>query len=279
MIELQFSKQIGALNLNTDLNLKTRQIYGVYGPSGSGKTTLFRILAGLAKVDHGRAQLDQTILFDTKQDLFMKPQHRSIGMVFQQHALFPHWTIQQNLKYAQLKPDNDKLVQQLINSLQLEPFLERRPQQLSGGQTQKVALAMTMLRQPKLILLDEPFSALDDEQRDLLKNVLIDLFEEYDMTMFIIAHQIGDLIQLADQIINIDEGIVYPPQSPYAYVHETTKQNPRLKARIIKILPNHLIILVGNNTITISRPKNEIFFRGKEIVIALKNGFFDITAY
>ena len=279
MIELRFSKEIGALNLNIDLNLKTRQIYGIYGPSGSGKTTLFRILAGLTEVDHGHAQLDQTILFNTEQDLFVKPQHRPVGMVFQQHALFPHWTIQENLKYAQLNPDNNKLVQQLISSLQLEPFLKRRPQQLSGGQTQKVALAMTMLRQPKLILLDEPFSALDDKQRDLLKNVLIDLFEEYEMTMFIIAHQIGDLIQLADQIININNGLVHQPQSPLTYAHEATKQSPRLKARIIKVLPNHLIILVGNNTLTIHRPKNEIFFRGKEIVIALKNGFFDIAAY
>ena len=183
-----------------NLEIKTGSLIALLGPSGSGKSTLLKLVAGLEYQDSGR------IWLTGKDTNFLSIQERRIGFVFQNYALFKHLTVFENISYGLEIQRTNKTqianrVQELLQLIQLEDFADRYPAQLSGGQKQRVALARALAVEPKVLLLDEPFGALDFQVRKDLRSWLKKLHEEVSMTTLFVTHDQQEAMELAHEII------------------------------------------------------------------------------
>ena len=193
-----------------------RELAVLFGPSGAGKSLMLRMIAGLEVPDHGRVVAGGHVLLDTAADVILPPQRRSVGFVFQDLALFPHMTVQENVRYgghglscAERRARADEL----IRRFGLGQFGSRLPGALSGGQRQRVAFARALLRRPSLLLLDEPFSALDWPLRLELGTLLRDLQREERIPLVLVTHDSTEAGRLADRIIVCDHGRIADPAS------------------------------------------------------------------
>ena len=201
-----------ALN-QVNLEIKNGSLIALLGPSGSGKSTLLRILAGLENPDEGRIWLDG-------QDTTQVPlQKREIGFVFQNYALFPHLTVSENIAFGldiRSISSNRKLqrVQELLQLMQLEKFADRYPHQLSGGQRQRVALARALAVEPKVLLLDEPFAALDAKIRKQLRQWLRTLHQHISVTTVFVTHDHIEAFELAHEIVVLENGNIIQIGTP-----------------------------------------------------------------
>ena len=201
------SKSFGKFRVldRVNLEIKTGSLVGLVGPSGSGKSTLLRVLAGLEKPDSGR------IWFEGQDSTNLELQKREIGFVFQNYALFPHLTVSENISFGlnirDIEPDfKNRRIQELLKLIQLEKFAERYPNQLSGGQRQRVALARALAVEPKILLLDEPFAALDAKIRKQLRYWLRDLHTEISVTTVFVTHDHQEALELAHEIAVLENG-------------------------------------------------------------------------
>ncbi len=186
---------------NIDLEFKKGEIIAIIGESGSGKSTLLKILAGFEDFDSGEFIINDKVIFN--KDTFTKIEKRNIGLLFQEFSLFPNLTILENIKIAKRDlSDEDNL---LINR-ELSEFLTRYPHQLSGGQQQRVALIRTILLYPQLILLDEPFSSLDENSRNNLRIEFRKILKAREITTILVTHDINDAIDFADRIVIMKDG-------------------------------------------------------------------------
>ncbi|GAB3255298.1 hypothetical protein GCM10027347_16270 [Larkinella harenae] len=190
--------------LDVELAVQTGRLLGLYGPSGSGKTTLLRILAGLTLPEQGVIRLGEQIWLDTERHINLPVQQRVVGMVFQDAALFPNMTVRQNIQYAAEK--RDTIVDELLELVGLTKLADRHPATLSGGQRQRVALIRALARRPHLLLLDEPFSALDPETRAQLLTELVRLHQRFGTTTVLVSHQQEDIQRVADELLEIRQG-------------------------------------------------------------------------
>ena len=168
----------------------------ISGPSGSGKTTFLKIIAGFTKPDKGRIVVDGVPWLDTGAHIFVPPEKRLAGFVFQGYALFPNMTVQQHLEYA---TDDKAWISRLLKLGKLEAFTGQRPAWLSGGQQQRLAILRALATKPKLLLMDEPFSALDQPMRAELIAELKLLFKELGATVLIVSHYPQELEGLSGQ--------------------------------------------------------------------------------
>jgi len=183
-----------------NLEVKTGKLIAILGPSGSGKSTLLKLIAGIDIPDSGR------IWLSGKDSKFLSIQERQIGFVFQNYALFNHFTVFQNIAYGlQLRNiKNQKInsrVNELLKLIELKNFSNHYPYQLSGGQKQRVALARALAIEPKVLLLDEPFGALDIQVRTNLRNWLKKLHEEVSVTTLLVTHDQQEAMELANEIV------------------------------------------------------------------------------
>jgi len=177
------------------------EILVLFGPSGSGKTTILNMIAGFLKPDEGEIILDNTHLFKTKRTN-LPVQKRMIGYVVQDYALFPHLTVRANISYG-LKEKNmlsDEKINSLINVTKITPLLNKYPWQLSGGEKQRVALVRALIRKPKILLLDEPFSSLDQELKEELYPELLMIKKEWEIPMILVTHDQKEAEYLGDKI-------------------------------------------------------------------------------
>lgn len=196
-----------------NLEIKNGSFVALLGPSGSGKSTLLRIMAGLESADSGR------IWVNGQDASFMKPQQREIGFVFQNYALFPHLTVEENISFGlDIRKIDHSLkkqrVQELLQLVQLEKFAERYPSQLSGGQKQRVALARALAIEPKVLLLDEPFAALDAKIRKQLRYWLRTLHTHLSLTTVFVTHDHQEALELAHEIVVLDNGTIVQIGNP-----------------------------------------------------------------
>jgi molybdate transport system ATP-binding protein len=186
----------------------------VYGPSGAGKTTLLRLLAGLLRPDTGFIEVEGETWLDTARRFELPTRRRSIGFVFQDFALFPHLTVRQQLEYALQDRGNKAIVSELLTLMELEELQHLRPALLSGGQQQRVALARAIARRPRLLLLDEPLSALDDDMRNKLQDYILMAHHHYGLTTLLVSHHLPEVLRLADEAVLLEEGKIIGQGAP-----------------------------------------------------------------
>ena len=184
-------------------------VTAVVGPSGSGKTTILSLIAGVLRPDFGRISLGDTMLVDTARGVFLPPQRRQIGVVFQDRLLFPHLTVRRNLEFG-LRRSEVRAVDfaHLVEVLELGELLDRYPQTLSGGQKQRVALGRAILRGPRLLLLDEPLTALEDELKDRILAYIKRVLAEYCLPTLLVSHDQADVAYLTSDLVVLRAGRV-----------------------------------------------------------------------
>jgi molybdate transport system ATP-binding protein len=195
----------GDFSLDVELEVKGSEFLLIFGPSGSGKTTLLRIIAGLERPDEGYVEVDGEVCFDSKRGICLPPQKRNVGFVFQDYALFPNMSVWENVAYGMKKRDPQK-VYELLNLAKMEALRDKKPATLSGGQKQRVALLRAIAREPKLLLLDEPLSALDQETAMALRDEIKSFQRRYQIPALMVSHNIEDVLRLADRVLRIENG-------------------------------------------------------------------------
>ena len=214
MIKIQIQKELhgshGLMELDVDLDIQDGEFVALSGESGSGKTTLLRILAGLESAD-GTIEVDGKVWQNTDENINLKTQKRKIGFVFQDYALFENMTVEQNLLYV--KRDK-KLANKLLEITELSALKKRLPSTLSGGQKQRVSLCRAMMQKPKLLLMDEPLSALDVNMRLKLQGEILELHKEFSTTTIMVSHEPSEMYRLASRVILLELGHVLNDGSP-----------------------------------------------------------------
>jgi molybdate transport system ATP-binding protein len=253
----------------------------LFGPSGCGKTTILRCLAGLERPDHGLVLFGDEPWFKPDQGINLSPQRRGIGFLFQDYALFPHRTVSGNVGYA-LAGDVERghRVAELLAAFGLDGLDDRYPHQLSGGQQQRVALARALARRPRLLLLDEPFSALDGPTRDDLRPALRRLLAGFGVPVVLVTHDRTEAMSLADHLVVMDRGRSIQ-QGPVDEVF--TRPADLAAARIVgteTVQPGHVIAVVDGlatvevggaqlAAVTATDPGREVFvcIRGEDVAL------------
>ncbi|RSD28988.1 sulfate/molybdate ABC transporter ATP-binding protein [Mesobacillus subterraneus] len=209
MLTVDISKTLKHFKLNASFEA-SKGITGIIGPSGCGKSVTLQCLSGLLTPDHGKILLNGKPLFQPDQRINLKAKDRKIGYVFQNYALFPHMTVEQNIEFGLkglLTAEKKQKVSSMIEKVQLSGYEKHYPAQLSGGQQQRVALARTLVTEPDLLLLDEPFSALDHHVKHLLEQELMKILKEnYEGIVLLVTHNMEEAYRLCDQIILYDQG-------------------------------------------------------------------------
>ena len=219
MIHININKKLhgshGEINLNINLNIKEGSFLALSGKSGSGKTTLLRVLAGLEDAS-GEIKVDDEIWLSKRQ--LLAPQKRGIGFVFQEYALFENMSVEQNLLFVQ----KDKaLAQKLLEMTELTSLANRMPSSLSGGQKQRVSLCRAMMNQPKLLLMDEPLSALDPLMRNKLQEEILSLHKEFNTTTIMVSHDPSEIYKLASRVVVVEQGKIIQDGSPMEVLLQT----------------------------------------------------------
>lgn len=203
-------KRLGDFVLNTEFESDSRSL-GLYGPSGSGKSTLFGLLSGMLQPDRGVIRLGRQLLFNSVKRTCLPPRDRRIGLVFQHGLLFPHLDVRENLHFGYKRlPRAERHIDpgKVIDVLQLGALLDRRASQLSGGERQRVALGRALLCSPKLLLLDEPLSALDDRLKGQIIPFLQVVQQEFATPYLLISHSLEEMRLLTDEVMLIEQGVL-----------------------------------------------------------------------
>ena len=208
---------------NMNLSIEKGEFIVFLGPSGCGKTTLLRILIGLEQQTKGQ------ILMDGEDISHLKPSERNMGIIFQNYALFPNMTVLENVEYAlklrsDKKAESRKIALQTLEAIGMSDQIKKRPSQLSGGQQQRVAIARTLALNPKIILLDEPISALDVSMREVMKKELKDIQKRFNSTMIFITHEQEEAFYLSDRIMVMSEGNIEQIDTPQNIYHHPANQ-------------------------------------------------------
>lgn len=204
-LDARFLKKLGSFRLDVALTLG-EEIGVIFGPSGAGKSQTLRVLAGLSKPDEGYIKLNGRILADASKKISLPPKERRIGLVFQELSLFPHLTALENVAYGLKCSDRLEVAMEWLHMVRLDELSDRYPRQLSGGQRQRVALARALAPGPDLLLLDEPFNALDGPVRRALRRELKGLFNETKTPIIYVTHDIEDVCSMADRVFFIRDG-------------------------------------------------------------------------
>lgn len=201
MLEAEFEYRLPHYTLQLSFQME-KEIIALFGPSGAGKTTALHILAGLTKPDQGNLILNgRTLIAQGKSKVPV--QKRRIGYVFQDYALFPHRTVQQNIHYGMKDPE---LTEMLVNELQMTHLLHQYPHEISGGEKQRTALIRALATAPELLLLDEPFSALDEKTKEQSYEQLIRVHEKSPIPILFVSHNRNEVNKLADRVLHLSEG-------------------------------------------------------------------------
>lgn len=202
MLSVDIEKELELFKLDIKFNID-KEVLAIQGASGSGKTTILNIIAGLLKADWSEIANGDVILESSNKKIYLPSRKRNVGYMFQNYGLFPHLNVEKNIKFAM--KDNE-LYDILLDVLNLTDLLKRYPSDISGGEKQRVALLRTLVTKPKVLLMDEPFSALDTELKEKLYPSFRELIKSLDIPVVIITHDNDEAKILADKIIHIDKG-------------------------------------------------------------------------
>lgn len=207
MITLSFTINHAPFVLSLDETIPSSGITAVFGRSGAGKTSLINAISGLVTPESGTISVGDKVLFDSATGINLPPEHRRIGYVFQEARLFPHMTVERNLKYGQRHEDCAKFVE-VITLLGIEDLLKRHPADLSGGEKQRVAIGRALLSEPELLIMDEPTASLDGPRSQELIQYLLRLAEKLNIPVLYVSHSLDDILQIADNMLILNDGKV-----------------------------------------------------------------------
>jgi molybdate transport system ATP-binding protein len=243
----------GKMTLEVNKDIPVGSFTALFGSSGAGKTTLVRIIAGLTKPDSGVIRFGNEVWFDSKRKINVSTQQRRIGLMFQDYALFPNMTVEQNIQFAQVEKD-DAFTKTLLDMLDLTEFRKYKPQHLSGGQKQRVALARAIARKPRLLLLDEPLSALDSTMRIILQDEIANIHRMFGSTTMIVSHDLNEVFRLANNVLCIEKGKIIKEGNPQnVFADKDMSGNFQITGQIASIeeqdLGNVVTVITGNNNI------------------------------
>lgn len=207
MLSVDITKQLPNFTLQIRFNVE-QNILVLFGPSGCGKTTILRCIAGLLQPESGRISYDGKPLFDGKENIFVPPRDRQVGYMFQDYALFPHMNVQKNIWYGAKRHHSEitHIYEKLLNLLKIEQLTKRYPEHLSGGERQRVALARALMAEPKILLLDEPLSALDNAARLELQSELKEMQKLWGIPFVLVTHDPKEAKVMGDQFLFIERG-------------------------------------------------------------------------
>lgn len=280
MIEIDIQKSFKNKNERVNFNFKTSiekgSLSALFGKSGSGKTTLLRLLSGLETPEQGHIRVGGKIWFDSDKKINLSPQKRDVGFVFQDYALFPNMSVIENLRFAQ-NEKNEDFLEEILEIVELKEFKNKMPAALSGGQKQRTALARSVARKPKLLLLDEALSALDNTMRKNLQDDIEKIHKRFNMTTLMISHDIAEVYKLASTVIMIDSGRILKEGNP-DILFESSKISDKFKfsAKILKIQKADTIyivtLLIGDNLTKVVATQSEIAKMniGDDVLVASK---------
>jgi len=219
-IALNVNAQFGRFSLTVSHTLPTNGIVGIFGHSGSGKSTLLRIICGLEKRVNGQIRFGENDLLNSSDNRFIKPSDRNIGLVFQDSRIFPHLSVKENLAFSSKHSKTRRIdFDEIVELAQLSPLIEANASQLSGGEQQRVALARAVLAEPELLLLDEPLSALDKHNKQLMLELITKVNQHYKIPIFYVSHSINELQQVADKLMVMDSGKVIDYGDIHQVIH------------------------------------------------------------
>ena len=280
MIELDIKKSLnganGAILLEVATQIQRGDFISFFGKSGAGKTTLLRLIAGLEVADFGRIVVDNEVWFDSQKKINLPPQRRRIGFVFQDYALFPHFSVLKNLAFALPNKRESHKINEILSLMQLENLRDKLPHELSGGQKQRVALARALISNARILLLDEPLSALDNEMRVLLQDEIIRAHRHFGLTTILVSHDISEIFKLSNRILHLQEGKIISDGDMNSILGaDFVSAKFNFSAKIVDIWQNGLIfivkILVNNQIATITMGREAGDFKiGDEIFVASK---------
>jgi molybdate transport system ATP-binding protein len=207
-LDLDIALPLRSFRLELELTVR-RETFALVGPSGAGKTSLLRTVAGLARPERGRIALDGRVLFDAAAGIDRPPEERRVGLVFQEYALFPHLSVEQNVAYA-----GGGNVPQVLERFRIAELAKARPHELSGGERQRVGLARALAREPEVLLLDEPMSALDAHTRAGVRAELRRTLDELELPVLLVTHDFQDAAVLADRVGVLVDGRLLQAGTP-----------------------------------------------------------------
>jgi molybdate transport system ATP-binding protein len=212
MLNINIKKKLyseqGIRTLAVDLTINDNEFVAFYGRSGAGKTTLLKILAGLVHPDEGRIIVDGETWFDSQKKINRETRQRKIGYVFQEYNLFPDMSVRRNIELACRDHLNPQRINRLLEMSDLTMLQNAKPSTLSGGQQQRVALIRALVSKPRILLMDEPLSALESMMRLRLQDLILELYRQYPVHTFLVSHDIAEVYKLARRVFVLDDGRV-----------------------------------------------------------------------
>ena len=281
MIKIKFKKTFQSsenqMILDIDMHIQKGQFVTLFGESGAGKTTILRAISGLLEPDNGQIKVGPNYWYNSDKKTFLSPQKRKIGFLFQDYALFPNMTVHQNLTFALHANQNEKIIDELVDTMELHEFMNRKPETLSGGQKQRVALARALVSQPEILLLDEPLSALDNKMRLKLQEYLAVIHKKYNLTTIMVSHDISEIVKLSDFVYEIKKGEIHKLARPSDFFsHSNSSAKFKFTGEIVEIIKEDVIyvvsVLIGNNVVKIVSDINEVnnLLIGDKVFVASK---------
>ena len=281
MIHIQLNKKLksnkGTFTLDIDFTLSNNELLTIEGHSGAGKTTILRLIAGLIYPDDGRIELDDEIWYDKKKNISLPAKKRKVGFVFQDYALFPNMNIMENLEYGLVDKKDKNYKNEIIDIMEIGDLVERKPDTLSGGQKQRVALARALVRKPKLLLLDEPLSALDTEMRSKLQDYILKIHRKYNLATILVSHDISEIFKMSNKVIRIVDGKIIAHGSVQDVFQEKYISGKfRFIGEVLNIEKDDVVylvsVLIGNNIVKVIGCEEEIkeLQPGDKVIIVSK---------
>ncbi len=275
-IKKKLISQSGEIVLNISTQIKEKEFITVFGESGAGKTTFLRIIAGLTVPDRGYIEVNGKVWFDSKRGINLPPQKRKIGFVFQDYALFPNMTVEENILFAMEKRDT-AFLEELIEIVNLKKLRNRKPDTLSGGQKQRVALARAIARKPEILLLDEPLSALDIKTRQFLQEEIKKIHERFNLTTFLVSHDYSEIFRMSNRVLYLKNGVIFKEGTPEeVFIEKRISGKVKITGEVLKVEKEDIIhvlsIFTGNSIIKVVATEEEAksIKVGDKVLIAIK---------
>ncbi|EDP8367700.1 sulfate/molybdate ABC transporter ATP-binding protein [Campylobacter jejuni] len=268
-IKLPINTAKGKKQLELNTCLKANEITAIFGESGAGKTTLLKIIAGLIKPEFGRIEVGDELWLDTQKNINLAIQKRKIGFVFQDYALFPNMSVKENISYA---ATSKQKVEELLSLMNLENLAKIYPKNLSGGQAQRVALARALAREPQILLLDEPLSALDFKMRSFLQDELVKILQHFKITTLLVSHDLAEIYKLSHRILELSDGkIIKDVRTNEFFTSSNLSAKLRLSATLLEIKKSDILmiftLLLNQDIVKITLSEEEFLRTYKNVKI------------